>query len=115
MALKLCKPSIRVVHVDKDSTTDKLKKHIKAGYSSLLMLDSKGGGTGKKFDHKLATELSKDTPFLLAGGLTPVNVGDAVQSVHPLGVDACGGLEKDGQKGVKDLNKIAKYVQAGHS
>ncbi|GAB5367540.1 hypothetical protein AAMO2058_001239400 [Amorphochlora amoebiformis] len=112
MPLKLSRPSIRVIHVDKSSTLETLISQIKPGLSPIVMLDSKGGGTGKAFDWTLATKISKSIPIFLAGGLTPLNAKDAVDMVSPLGIDACGGLEKDGQKGVKDLRKIAAFVKS---
>ena len=58
------------------------------------------GGTGQSFDWSIAAELAAGgRRFLLAGGLTPDNVGPAVEQVQPRGVDVSSGVETDGEKG----------------
>ena len=64
------------------------------------------GGTGRSFDWSIAEAVAKGHDFLLAGGLTPENVGGAVKTVHPWGVDVSSGVETDG---VKDPVKIAGF------
>lgn len=63
------------------------------------------GGTGRKVEWRAYPEIDK--PFLLAGGITPENVRQALEAVQPYGVDSSGGLETDG---VKDGEKIADYI-----
>jgi phosphoribosylanthranilate isomerase len=79
-----------------------------------LLLDAsvKGsfGGTGITADWKSAAELAKHLPLLLAGGLTPENVADAVRQVRPWGVDVASGVEST--PGVKDVSKMKAFVQA---
>ena len=67
------------------------------------------GGTGVTVDWNIAAELAKRYPILLAGGLTPENVAEAVQRVQPWGVDVASGVEA--APGVKDLNKIKAFVE----
>ena len=65
------------------------------------------GGTGEVFDwHLIPAGLSK--PLILAGGLTPENVEDAVNTVQPYAVDVSGGVEQ--QKGVKDPIKVMQFI-----
>ncbi len=66
------------------------------------------GGTGKTFDWSLLNQ-RVIKPIILAGGLTPENVGEAIRSVHPYSVDVSGGVES--KVGVKDKNKILKFIQ----
>ena len=73
-----------------------------------VLLDSKGGGTGKAFDWSIGEEVQRRTPFILAGGLTPDNVGAAVRQVGPWCVDVSSGIETDG---VKDPDKIEAYLR----
>ncbi|MDQ6926064.1 MAG: phosphoribosylanthranilate isomerase, partial [Candidatus Eremiobacteraeota bacterium] len=60
------------------------------------------GGTGQTGDWALAAALAAEEQVLLAGGLTPENVADAVRIVRPWGVDVASGVEVAGQPGVKD-------------
>lgn len=68
------------------------------------------GGTGVKADWSGAAQLARQYPLLLAGGLTPENVAEAVQRVRPWGVDVASGVESS--PGVKDAHKIRTFVQA---
>ena len=70
------------------------------------------GGTGQTCDWSKAKSLvhSLETPILLAGGLTPANVAEAIQSVHPWGVDVSSGVEIE--PGVKDMAKVAAFITA---
>ena len=68
----------------------------------------KWGGTGRTFDWS-AVRGSFERPIVLAGGLTPENVEDAIRLVRPFAVDVCGGVESAG--GVKDEAKLAAFVR----
>lgn len=78
-----------------------------------LLLDAHSsaayGGTGQTFDWTLIpANLPK--PVVLAGGLTPENVGAAIKQVRPYAVDVSGGVEA--AKGIKDAAKIAAFMRA---
>ncbi|MDY7565889.1 phosphoribosylanthranilate isomerase [Pseudomonas sp. RTC3] len=67
------------------------------------------GGTGEAFDWSLIPHtLSK--PIILAGGLTPDNVAQAIAQVRPYAVDVSGGVEMS--KGIKDHDKIRAFMHA---
>lgn len=69
------------------------------------------GGTGECFDWDLAVMAKQiGIPMILAGGLTPSNVGGAVQTVDPFGVDVSSGVEL--AKGEKDRQRIRDFVAA---
>jgi phosphoribosylanthranilate isomerase len=80
--------------------------------ASALLLDAYQpgvpGGTGRAFDWGLVPpELGREV--ILAGGLDPDNVGEAVRRVRPYAVDVSGGVERE--KGRKDAGKIAAFMR----
>lgn len=77
-----------------------------ASAADLVVLDN-GQGTGRAFDWTLAAALSR--PYLLAGGLTPENIPEAVRRLRPFGLDLSSGVETDGRK---DPEKILAAVRA---
>ncbi|WP_181686312.1 phosphoribosylanthranilate isomerase [Halorhabdus salina] len=74
-----------------------------------------GGGTGKTHDWEQTAAVveSLDVPIVLAGGLTPENVAQAVETVEPYGVDTASGVESDG--GIKDHEAVAAFVDRARS
>lgn len=77
-----------------------------ASSADLVVLDS-GQGSGERFDWSLGKAVKR--PFLLAGGLTPENIPQAVEQLHPYGVDLSSGVETDRRK---DLEKMRAAVEA---
>jgi phosphoribosylanthranilate isomerase len=69
------------------------------------------GGTGQIFDWRqiVGIQAKLNIPVMIAGGLTPDNVGEAIRQAAPQGVDVSGGVETDGQK---DTRKIACFTKA---
>jgi phosphoribosylanthranilate isomerase len=77
-----------------------------------FLLDSASpgyGGSGTTFDWSIAAAVARELPVLLAGGLGPENVAEAVQTVRPLGVDVASGVES--APGVKDLAKVETFIR----
>jgi phosphoribosylanthranilate isomerase len=86
-----------------------------AAAASAVLVDSTdedgGGGTGRTHDWDRSRELreSIDSPLILAGGLTPENVADAVEKVDPFGVDTASGVETEG--GIKDHDAVEQFTR----
>jgi phosphoribosylanthranilate isomerase len=82
--------------------------------AAAILADSRSssqyGGTGSKCDWSLAAEAAKQVKLVLAGGLTPENVVEAVQQVNPFALDVNSGIES--APGVKDHNKILELAKA---
>ncbi len=69
-----------------------------------ILLDS-GTGSGQTFEWSYIKDIKR--PYLLAGGLSPENVTEAVKALHPYGVDVSSGIETEGQK---DTDKMAAFA-----
>jgi phosphoribosylanthranilate isomerase len=82
-------------------------RSLRSFHTDLHMLD---GGGGEPFAWELARERRSDVPLVVAGGLTPDNVGDAIAATRPFAVDVASGVEA--RPGVKDPDKVAAFVRA---
>ena len=84
-----------------------------AGFGAdAILLDSPGGGTGEVFDWTLAEGRPDGVKLILAGGLHPDNVADAVRRVRPWGVDVASGVEAErGEPGQKDARKVRAFIE----
>jgi len=86
-----------------------------SGVVDFILLDTKlnqrSGGTGEVHDWSVSREVvrSSPVPVILAGGLNPLNVGDAIKFVRPYGVDTASGVETGGRK---DPDKVRRFVEA---
>ena len=93
---------------------DLAEEEIHSYGQELFLLDAaqtgQYGGTGHAFDWKVATRLRDHGKLLLAGGLRPDNVEEAVLQVRPFGVDVASGVES--ALGRKDPQKVANFVTA---
>ena len=82
-----------------------------ASTADMVLLDA-GTGSGTQFDWSLIEGFGARRPFMLAGGLTPDNVSEAISALHPWGVDLSSGIETNN---VKDPAKMAATVAAVRS
>ena len=102
----------RVIKVIRVKDIQSLKKLSDYPVSSFLLdtfSEDQYGGTGKVFDWNLAYSAKKYGPIILAGGLTPNNVRQAIQRIQPYGVDVCSGVES--QPGIKDHKKMQAFLK----
>lgn len=85
----------------------------------LLLVDAKVfgklGGTGKAVDFNLVEPLARERKLILAGGLHPENVAEAISIVRPFGVDVASGVELPGEPRRKDPARTEAFVRAVRS
>lgn len=90
---------------------DSFEKYGKCEKIAGYVFDSRTPGSGQTFDWSIVKNIPRDgKTFILAGGLNPENVKQAINLIHPDGVDVSSGVESDGGQG-KDKNKIELFVK----
>jgi phosphoribosylanthranilate isomerase len=75
-----------------------------------VLFEAASSGEGARANWQRAAALAPGRQLILAGGLTPDNVGEAIAAVRPWGVDVSSGVES--KRGVKDVGRIAAFMQA---
>ena len=98
------------------STRDTIRRVdqvVSTGRIALLDKYEQGslGGTGKVFNWGVAASVAKCHDVMLAGGLTPENVGDAIDQVSPWGVDVSSGVETNKEKNIGKIRAFADAVR----
>ncbi|MFB6836813.1 phosphoribosylanthranilate isomerase [Streptomyces sp. NPDC056361] len=92
------------------SLNDRPDTRVGAYGEEVLLLDSPDAGSGKPWDLSLLETGRPEGKWLLAGGLAPENVGEAIGRARPWGVDVSSGVESS--RGVKDHQRIRAFVAA---
>ena len=105
---KIHRRVIKAFRVKDFQSIKKLRKYSVSGFLLDTFSDNLHGGTGKTFDWNLVLPAKKIGPVILAGGLTPSNIRQAVSQARPYGVDVCSGVEKS--PGVKDPEKVRAFL-----
>lgn len=95
---------IKAFRVKDRSIIDEIARYHVDAY---LLDSSSGGGTGKRFNWDLVREI--EDRIILAGGLTPENVGEAIRRIRPYAVDISTGVERS--PGKKDHHKIEEFIR----
>ncbi len=114
-ARSIHKPVFRQVRIRPETTRVELSETVQTQLDAgrMVVLDRYDakvpGGGGVSFDWSVAEGVANREGVLLAGGLTPENVGDAIRQLEPWGVDVSSGVETDG---VKDHDKIRAFIEA---
>lgn len=101
---------IKAFRIQNEKDIDHIKKYkpdaiLLDGYS-----ENKMGGTGTTFDWKIVKRMKTSTPIIIAGGLTYLNVEQAIKIAKPYGVDVSSGVES--KPGQKDKRLIKKFIDA---
>jgi phosphoribosylanthranilate isomerase len=115
-------PIIKVIRVSRHYQPEQILADLDYGtrilgeQKHIFLLDAnardKYGGTGRKFDWNMAKLPARKFSVIVAGGLTPRNVAEAIRTISPWGVDVSTGVET---KGIKDASKIKKFIEAVRS
>ena len=115
---QITKPLIKAIRIKEGQRPEEICADLASGARVLAsqryiyLLDSqvkdKYGGTGTTFDWSLAQQAAEHFPVIIAGGLTPENVAQAIKIVAPWGVDVSSGVEVGG---VKDIVKIRTFIE----
>jgi len=116
---EITRPVIKAIRIKRGQSAAEVCTCLAEGAKTLshdkivFLLDpqarGKYGGTGKMLDWNLARQVAGENPVLLAGGLTPENVGQAIKKVSPWGVDVSSGVEVGG---VKHIARIRAFIEA---
>jgi phosphoribosylanthranilate isomerase len=94
----------RVLPVLRDGAVDA------AALPGRILFESARSGAGECADWRAAAALAGTTQLVLAGGLHPANVAEAVRTVRPFGVDVSSGVERE--RGMKDAQLIREFIRA---
>ncbi len=107
----ITRPVFKCMKVRPGETAQEILANVRPGAIVLLDPHVTGtyGGTGTTLDWDVAAQVARQTPLVLAGGLTPSNVAEAVRKVRPWAVDVSSGVESDGNK---DVEKIRAFILA---
>ncbi len=114
-------PVIKAVRVRPGETVDAVRARVAPYFVRepvplAVLLDAYHprlpGGTGRTLDWALAAALAQEFPVILAGGLRPETVAEAIEAVRPLGVDVSSGIERGGKK---DPAAIHAFVAAARA
>ncbi len=101
-------PVIKAIHVASVESIRAMKSFGAISFLLDTFRDDDFGGTGELFDWDIAMEAKRFGKVIVAGGLTPENVADAVRKVKPHGVDVSSGVEL--RAGVKNHKKIKEFI-----
>ena len=104
------KPVLKAVRLKNVELLQRLRDYPLFGFLIDSHREGAFGGTGERFEWTLLKRADLDKPLIVAGGLTPENVGNAVRELRPHAVDVATGIENAG--GGKDRKKMQDFVAA---
>jgi phosphoribosylanthranilate isomerase len=107
---KNCKPVLKALRLKNVELLQRLRDYPVFGFLIDSHREGAFGGTGEQFEWTLLKRADLDKPLIVAGGLTPENVGNAVRELRPYAVDVATGIENAG--GGKDRKKMQDFVAA---
>lgn len=105
--------AIKAIHVDGNPDPGDLADACRLYWQALILFDTRYGdlvgGTGRTFPWETVAPIGRERPVVVAGGLTPANVGDCIRAIRPFGVDVRSGIETNDRK---DAEKMQAFVRA---
>src|SRR6266480_851330 len=103
------RPVLKALHLHTHADRGMIKAYQETTWRILLDTPTPAwGGTGVTHDWSLARSVATEIPIMLAGGLTPENVAEAISQIHPWGIDVSSGVETNKQK---DVTKIRTFIE----
>lgn len=106
---RIHRPVIKAISLHNEDDRRKVNEYRDVAWRILLDTPTaQWGGTGVTHDWELARNIAQEIPILLAGGLTPENVAEAIRQVSPWGLDVSSGVETNKQK---DTDKIRAFIE----
>jgi phosphoribosylanthranilate isomerase len=112
ISARFIKPVFKALGIAQASDLDQVKSY--ASLCEKILLEAKtaqglaSGGSGRSFDWQLLSNLARRDHIILAGGLTPENVGEAIAIAGVRAVDVASGVES--APGIKDTDKVARFI-----
>lgn len=105
---------IKTIRVDRAATdTQALERAVNEHPRAVILFDTlsakEAGGTGLPFPWRTVAPIARHRQVIVAGGLSPENVGACIRTIRPYGVDVRSGIESEGRK---DRRKMRDFVQA---
>ncbi|KPK61922.1 MAG: N-(5'-phosphoribosyl)anthranilate isomerase [Planctomycetes bacterium SM23_32] len=104
---------IKAIRISGEEDLKQLDRYRAEGFLLDTYVKGQPGGTGQTFDWSLARQASHRARIILAGGLTPENVADAVRAARPYGVDVASGVEE--APGKKSRRLVTDFIRAAKS
>ncbi len=108
---------IPAFRVKDEAGLDAIRRYVRACKPAAVLVDSfvegQMGGTGHVAPWQLLADFDPGVPLILAGGLTPENVAEAIAAVKPWGIDVASGVESS--PGRKDPEKVVRFIEASRS
>ncbi len=105
-------PLIKALRIGRDGIREDIEDYPVQAFLLDSRDDALFGGTGKSFDWKLAAQIKRIRPIILAGGLCPENVREAIRALDPYAIDVCSGVEsRPGKKDPAKLNAFMNEVR----
>ncbi len=107
------RPVIKAFRVTGEGVVSELSRYNVSAYLLDTYREGVLGGTGETFNWDIARKATASGRVILAGGLTPENIADAVRQVGPYGIDVSSGVEMS--EGKKDMDRVRLFIESARA